>query len=125
MAEKSFVVRPEDLPIYSPPAHIGTVNRRLIGIDTVGAQNFELILGNIAPEGEAQPHYHEQSEQSFYLLEGRCEVEVDGEVVEMKPGEAAFFAAGRKHRITPIGGPMKVLVIYAPPLEAQADAFRT
>jgi len=39
-AEPSFVVRAEDGVSYQPANHTGTVNRRLIGPNTVGATNL-------------------------------------------------------------------------------------
>jgi quercetin dioxygenase-like cupin family protein len=50
-----------ELPAYSPPAHSGTVNRRLVGPE-FGA-GFEMILGQVAPGGEASRHYHVEEAQ--------------------------------------------------------------
>ena len=50
-----------DLPAYSPPAHSGTVNRRLVARE-FGA-GFEMILGHVAPGGEASRHYHVEEAQ--------------------------------------------------------------
>ena len=45
-----------ELPEFSPPGHSGTVNRRLVGRE-FGA-GFEMILGRLAPGGEASRLYH-------------------------------------------------------------------
>jgi quercetin dioxygenase-like cupin family protein len=86
---------------------------------------MEVVLGEVASAGLAEAHYHEVAEQAIYLLEGKCLVEVGGESREMRPGDMAFFAPGKRHRITPLGGPMRALVIYSPPLDDATTAFKT
>jgi quercetin dioxygenase-like cupin family protein len=125
MKGTSFVVRPGELTTYSPAAHAGTVNRRFIGGETVGAANMEVVLGEVEPGGLAETHYHDVAEQAVYLLEGECLVEVDGESHHLRPGDMAFFPPGVRHKAVPVGGPMKVLVIYAPPLGNATAAFKT
>ena len=126
MEKAVFIVHPEQLSTYSPAAaHVGIINRRLIGSDTVGARNVEVILGEIESTGLAEAHYHNAAEQVLYLLEGKCLVEVEGERDEMRPGDITFFAPGRRHKIIPVGGPIKVIVIYSPPLGNATTAFVT
>lgn len=125
MEKAVFVVRPGDVPTYSPAAHRGTVNRRLIGRETVGASKLEVVLGEVEPGGLAETHYHDSAEQAIYLLEGECLVEVEGESYHMKPGDMAFFPPGVRHKVAPVGGPIKALVIYSPPLEDATTAFKT
>ena len=125
MGEAAFVVRPEELSAYSPAAHRGTINRRLIGSETVGARNMEVVLGEVASTGVAEAHYHDAAEQAVYLLGGRCLVEIEGESREMRPGDMAFFAPGKRHKVIPVGGPIRALVIYSPPLGDATVAFKT
>jgi quercetin dioxygenase-like cupin family protein len=90
---RSHFVRAADVPAYHPANHSGTVNRRLIGADTVGARNLEVVLGVIEPNEGAAPHAHPGIEQACYLLEGRAIAEVGGEKREMAPGDCCFFPA--------------------------------
>lgn len=41
----AWLVREADVPGYHPANHTGTLNRRLIGPDTVGARGVEVLLG--------------------------------------------------------------------------------
>jgi len=110
-----FLVRPADVPPYHPANHTGTTNRRLIGPETVGAKNVEVLLGVVEKGEGAAPHAHPDMEQVCYLLEGRATVELDGERREMLPGDACYFPAGRMHKFTATSDkPVKVLVIYSP-----------
>lgn len=115
MASKYFV-RAQDVPGYHPANHTGTLNRRLIGPETVGAQQLEVVLGVVEKGKGAQPHLHPGIEQVCYMLEGRARAEVNGEALELGPGDCCFFPANAPHVFTVVSDePVKVLVIYSPP----------
>jgi len=124
MKLSNCIVRANQLKPYSPDAHAGTVNMRIIGQETVGARNVEVVLGIIDPGGQAEPHFHTDIEQVIYLLEGRVEVEMRGEKEKMEPGDAVYFPPGEKHQVDVLGDqPARLLVIYAPPLQSKETPF--
>lgn len=111
-----LIVRMADVTPYSPANHHGTVNHRLIGPETVGARQVEVLHGRLEPGGAALPHAHPGLEQVCYMLEGRARVACNGEEGEIGPGDACFFPAGAEHVFEVLGEtPVRVLVIYAPP----------
>ena len=55
-AQSRYFVRAGEVPGYHPANHVGTVNRRIIGRDTVGAQKLEVVLGEIQKGKGALPH---------------------------------------------------------------------
>ena len=111
-----YFVRAADLKSYGPANHTGTVNRRLIGPENVGAKNVEMVLGVIEKGHGALPHSHPGIEQVCYLLEGRARAEVGGEICELEPGDCCFFPPDTQHVFTAVSEePVKVLVIYSPP----------
>lgn len=114
-ARPKFRVRPSDVTPYSPANHTGTRNFRLIGPETVGARNVEVLVGEIERGKGALAHAHPGIEQVCYLLEGEAHVEVAGEKFELKPGEACFFPADAMHLFIVTSERAKVLVIYSPP----------
>ncbi len=117
-----FFVRPQEVTPYSPANHEGTVNRRLVGPETVGAKNIEVVLGTAGKGGGALRHSHPGIEQVCYFLEGRARVEVNGEVAELGPGDVAFFPPDAPHVVTTLSDtPIKVLVIYSPPYGESRD----
>jgi len=116
MGAKPFFVRGADVPGYSPANHTGTVNRRLIAPETVGARNIEVVLGVIEKGQGALPHAHPGIEQVCYLLEGTAVAEVGGERCELGPGDACYFPADTMHVFTVTSEqPAKLLVVYSPP----------
>jgi quercetin dioxygenase-like cupin family protein len=116
-----YLVRPRDLQPYAPASHTGTRNLRLIGPDTVGAKNVEVVIGEIERGKGALPHAHPGIEQVCYLLAGSAHVEVGGEKFEMAPGEACFFPADAPHLFIVTSASARVLVIYAPPYGERPD----
>ena len=105
-----------DLPTYSPPAHSGTVNRRLIGRE-FGA-GFVMILGQVAPRGEASRHYHVEEAQVVYILKGEADVALgDDAPRRVGAGTVIRIPKGLAHEIVTVGETtLECLVLYAPPL---------
>ena len=117
-----YVVRAEHVAPYHPANHTGTTNRRLIGRETVGATQVEMLLGVIERDAGALPHAHPGIEQVGYVLAGRAVIEVgsgaDAEAAEIGPGDACFFPADVMHKLRVVGDePLRILVVYAPPYE--------
>ena len=110
-----YLVRQSDAVPYSPANHTGTKNFRMIGPETVGAKQVEMLIGELSRGKGALPHAHPGIEQVCYLLEGTAQAEVDGEKFEMKAGEACFFPADKPHVFTATSEKVRVMVIYAPP----------
>jgi len=110
-----YCVRQSDVTPYSPANHTGTRNFRLIGPETVGAKQVEMLVGELERGKGALPHAHPGIEQVCYLLEGEAHVEVAGEKFELKAGEACFFPPGALHLFIVTSERARVLVVYAPP----------
>jgi len=121
-----YFINAGDVEPYSPANHTGTVNRRLIGPETVGSESLELLEGTVEPGQGALPHAHPDLDQVIYMLTGTARAEIDGQSRELGPGDAAFFPKGMPHVFTVIGDrPAKVLVIYTPPyMENPTQAVR-
>ena len=113
---RNYFVNQRSVTPYHPANHTGTTNYRLIGPETVGANQVEVVLGVIEKGQGALPHSHPGIEQVCYLLEGRARAEVDGQTRELGPGDCCFFPADMRHTFTVTSDtPVKVLVIYSPP----------
>ena len=114
-----YRVRQSEVKPYAPANHTGTQNFRLIGPETVGAKQVEVLIGELGRGKGALPHAHPGIEQVCYLLEGEAHVEVnDGkssEKFELKAGEACFFPADAMHIFIVTSEHARVMVIYAPP----------
>lgn len=119
-----FLVRQQDVKPYSPANHTGTRNFRLISPETVGAQQVEMLIGELERGKGALAHAHPGIEQVCYLLEGTAHVEVGGESFEMRAGDACFFPSDEKHLFQATSDRAKVMVIYAPPYLEKPENVR-
>jgi quercetin dioxygenase-like cupin family protein len=116
IATEGLIQHVSELPAYSPPAHSGTVNRRLVGRE-FGA-GFEMVLGQVAPGGEASRHYHVEEAQIVYILKGEADVALgDDQPRRCGPGTVIRIPKGLTHEVVTAGDEtLEVLVLYAPPL---------
>jgi quercetin dioxygenase-like cupin family protein len=116
VAADALIQHVSELPTYSPPAHSGTVNRRLVGRE-FGA-GFEMILGQVAPGGEASRHYHVEEAQVVYILKGEADIALgDDGPRRCGPGTVVRIPKGLTHEIVTVGdAALECLVLYAPPL---------
>jgi mannose-6-phosphate isomerase-like protein (cupin superfamily) len=117
-----YFVSTEEVPGYHPANHVGTLNRRLIGRETVGARQLEVVHGTIEKGKGALPHAHPGIEQVCYVLAGRARAEVGGQSRDLGPGDCCFFPPDTMHVFTVLSDePVKVLVIYSPPYEESPE----
>ena len=76
------------------------------------------VYALVAPEPDRQqPH---ADDELYLVLEGRGTLEVEGEQVELKEGEAVFVPAGAEHRFVGYET-LTVLVIFARPHHSSAE----
>jgi quercetin dioxygenase-like cupin family protein len=118
------IINAEQVAPYSPDAHVGTENRRIIGKETVGSDKLEIVQGIVHPGGMAEPHFHSNSVQVIYLLEGRAEIEMLGEHQNVSPGDTVYIPPGEMHKVTVLGDkPAKFLLVYTPPIQTADTPF--
>ncbi|MCS3506131.1 MULTISPECIES: cupin domain-containing protein [Achromobacter] len=118
----SWLVREAEVPGYHPANHTGTLNRRLIGPDTVGSRGVEVLLGVIEKGQGALPHAHPGIEQVCYLLSGTARAQVADESADMVAGDCCYFPPDVPHVFTVTSDePARLLVIYTPPYEESPD----
>jgi quercetin dioxygenase-like cupin family protein len=118
---RKYVLRPEDVPSYSPANHEGTKNYRLVGAELNGAKYMEIVYGDIERHAGAIAHAHPGMEQAVYVIEGEATAEIDGVKHHVKAGDLMFYPAEVFHDIQVISERIKLLVIYAPPYGEAKD----
>lgn len=59
---------------------------------------------------------HPEADQWLYVVGGAAEVVVDGEDIEVAPGELLLIAAGEPHEVRSVGEePLRTLNVYSSP----------
>ncbi|TAK84828.1 MAG: cupin domain-containing protein [Betaproteobacteria bacterium] len=119
-----YVVRPSEVPSYSPANHTGTQNARLVSEALNGARFMEVVLGEVEKGAGVSTHAHPGMEQAQYFLEGEAEVVVDGETYQVRAGDLCFFPADVFHSVRVTSERMKVLIIYSPPFAESPDKVK-
>ena len=60
-------------------------------------------------------HLHEQEEEIYYILKGRCLVNDNGEIAEYGPGDAVVTGGGHGHSVECVGDEaMEMIAVILP-----------
>jgi mannose-6-phosphate isomerase-like protein (cupin superfamily) len=80
--------------------------------------NQSLAEARLPAGGTTASHYHPQTEEIYYILEGTGRMQVGEETRVVGPGDAIAIPPGSVHQITNTGdGLLKFLCCCAPPYE--------
>jgi mannose-6-phosphate isomerase-like protein (cupin superfamily) len=86
------------------------------------AANQTLAEATLEPGQQTERHYHAESEELYYLVEGTGEMEIDGERSQVGPGDAILIPPGAWHQITAGDAELRFLCCCAPGYQ-HADTF--
>ena len=76
----------------------------------------ELSVGRyVLPAGGDDPQEPHTEDEIYYVLEGVADVEIDGEVHPVEPGDVVYVGRGVDHRFLHIERRLELLVVFAPP----------
>jgi mannose-6-phosphate isomerase-like protein (cupin superfamily) len=101
----------------------GSTIRSLLDLSVAPVRNQSLAEAELAPGAATERHFHEASEELYYLLEGAGTMEIDGETRSVGPGDAILIPPGAWHQIHATGDePLRFLCCCAPPY-SHADTF--
>jgi mannose-6-phosphate isomerase-like protein (cupin superfamily) len=61
--------------------------------------DLSVIQERMLPGAAEVKHLHRHARQLFYVLDGKVEMEIRGEVLELGPGDAIEVGPGEAHRV--------------------------
>jgi len=94
----------------------GSTIRELLGLSTSQLiRSQSLAEATLLPGQATERHYHADSEELYYLLEGSGVMEIGGEQREVGIGDAILIRPGARHQITAGPGGARFLCCCAPP----------
>jgi mannose-6-phosphate isomerase-like protein (cupin superfamily) len=94
----------------------GSTIRELFGLPTGGTVLQSLAEARLPAGGRTQRHYHAVTEEIYFILEGRADMELDAAHAELGPGEAVAIPPGAWHEIVALGSDeLRFLCCCAPP----------
>jgi mannose-6-phosphate isomerase-like protein (cupin superfamily) len=99
----------------------GSTIRSLLDLSNAPVANQSLAEATIPARGATERHYHQLSEEFYYILEGTGIMEIDGQDREVRAGDAILIPSGKWHQIT-AHTDLRFLCCCAPPY-AHEDTY--
>lgn len=81
----------------------------------VHSERQSLAEASLEPGRATQRHYHARSEEIYLILEGRGELEVDGDRRVVAAGDAILIPPGAWHELRAGGEGVRLLCCCVPP----------
>jgi mannose-6-phosphate isomerase-like protein (cupin superfamily) len=100
----------------------GSTIRSILDRANAPVKNQSLAEATVPAGGATQRHWHRDSEEFYFLLEGSGVIEIDGATREVGPGDAILIPAGAWHQITARES-LRFLCCCAPPYRHEDTFF--
>jgi len=96
----------------------GSEIRELLAHRNSEIRNQSLAEARLPAGGATLEHYHSRTEEIYYITHGMGRIRIEGEVRDVRPGDAIAIPPGRKHKLWNIGNePLRLLCCCAPAYE--------
>ena len=116
-SERPYIVA--DFADVEPlPCPCGTARRAL-----ADESNETCTLHMTEISRDSRNHYHRAHTEVYYFLEGQGQMELDGELCDVRPGMAVYIPPGTRHRAVVGGGRMTILNFVTPPFDPADEHF--
>jgi mannose-6-phosphate isomerase-like protein (cupin superfamily) len=92
----------------------GSTIRELLGLPTAPVRNQSLAEATLTGGQATERHYHAESEEIYYVVEGSGEMELDGERRPVSVGDAVLIPPGARHQIRADADGLRFLCCCAP-----------
>jgi mannose-6-phosphate isomerase-like protein (cupin superfamily) len=109
-------------PLRSP---LGETVYELVGTAQTSGQTNKQSLAYIVipPGGCSSHHYHLVTEESYFIISGKAQMVVDGELISLSSGQACLIKPPSRHEITNNGDIDLVFLAVCAPAWAPTDSF--
>jgi mannose-6-phosphate isomerase-like protein (cupin superfamily) len=96
----------------------GSEIRELLAHRNSAIRHQSLAEARLPGGASTQEHYHPKTEEIYYITHGQGRIRIEGEVREVKPGDAIAIPPGRKHKLWNTGTEtLRLLCCCAPGYE--------
>jgi mannose-6-phosphate isomerase-like protein (cupin superfamily) len=87
-------------------------------------QAQSLAEATLEPDQATQRHYHRRSEEIYFVTKGSGSLEIDGEIRNVRPGDAILIPPGAWHTLENDGtSELLILCTCAPPYSDEDTFF--
>ncbi len=102
----------------------GSAIRSILDSSNAPVTRQSLAEAQLPANGATQRHYHRQSEELYFIIEGEATMEINGELRRVCPGDGILIPAGAWHQIRASeGAPLQFLCCCAPPYSHEDTFF--
>lgn len=96
----------------------GSEIRELLAYRNSVIRRQSLAEARLPVGGSTQEHYHPNTEEIYYITEGKGRIRIEGELREVGPGQAIAIPPGQKHKLWNTGrGTLRLLCCCVPAYE--------
>lgn len=96
----------------------GSEIRELLAHRNSAIRNQSLAEARLPAGGSTQEHYHVRTEEIYYITHGKGRIRIDGEIREVKVGDAIAILPGQRHKLWNTGtDTLRLLCCCAPAYE--------
>ncbi|MFO1499075.1 MAG: cupin domain-containing protein [Verrucomicrobiota bacterium] len=105
-----------DVPAFTTKD--GSEIRELLAHRNSNIRQQSLAEARLPAGGSTQEHYHTLTEEIYYITHGTGRIRIEGELREVRVGDAIAIPPGQKHKIWNTGpDTLRFLCCCAPPYE--------
>jgi mannose-6-phosphate isomerase-like protein (cupin superfamily) len=103
----------------------GSEIRELLAYRNSTIRNQSLAEARLPVGGSTQEHYHPKTEEIYYITHGAGRMRIEGEIREVKVGDAIAIPPGQKHKLWNTGKEMLRLLCCCAPAYEHEDTVIT
>ena len=93
----------------------GSQIRELLAYRNSAIQNQSLAEATVPVDGSTDEHYHSETEEIYFILEGEGKMRIENESQDVRVGDAIAILPGQKHKLWNTGKvPLRLLCCCAP-----------
>ncbi len=112
-----------DLPAFITKD--GSEIRELLAYRNSAIRNQSLAEARVPVGGSTQEHYHRKAEEIYYITHGRGKIRIEGEMREVRAGDAIAILPGQKHKLWNTGNETLRLLCCCAPGYEDSDTILT
>ena len=112
--------------LHEMPAFItkdGSEIRELLAYRNSAIRNQSLAEACVPVGGSTQEHYHGRTEEIYFITAGQGRMRIEGELAEVKVGDAIAITPGKKHKLWNTGQETLKLLCCCSPCYEHSDTF--
>lgn len=103
----------------------GSEIRELLAHRNSVIRNQSLAEARLPVGGSTQEHFHPKAEEIYYITHGTGSIRIEGELRDVKPGDAIAIPPGKKHKLWNTGSEVLRLLCCCAPAYEHDDTIIT